>query len=90
MIYDKDAKKWNIDFKGELIEPSQYEADKEFLEKFNEGKEKIKTWVDRDIGELNTKLTSDEAIFGDSYFLSFIRALQFELAKKELDEKTDI
>lgn len=90
MIYDKDAKKWNIDFKGELIEPSQYEADKEFLEKFNEGKEKIKTWVDRDIGELNTKLTSDEAIFGDSYFLSFIHDLQFEIAEKELGEKADI
>ena len=90
MIYDKDAKKWNIDFKGELINPSQYEADKEFLEKFNEGKEKIKTWVDRDIGELNTKLTSDEAIFGDSYFLSFIHDLQFEIAEKELGEKADI
>ena len=90
MIYDKDAKKWNIDFKGELIEPSQYEADKEFLEKFNEGKEKIKTWVDRDIGELNTKLTSDDAMFGDSYFLSFIHDLQFEIAEKELGEKADI
>ena len=90
MIYDKEAKKWNIDFKGELIEPSQYEADKEFLEKFNEGKEKIKNWVDRDIGELNTKLTSDEAIFGDSYFLSFIHDLQFEIAEKELGEKADI
>ena len=90
MIYDKDAKKWNIDFKGELIEPSQYEADKEFLEKFNEDKEKIKTWVDRDIGELNTKLTSDEAMFGDSYFLSFIHDLQFEIAEKELGEKADI
>ena len=90
MIYDKEAKKWNIDFKGELIEPSQYEADKEFLEKFNEGKEKIKNWVDRDIGELNTKLTSDEAMFGDSYFLSFIHDLQFEIAEKELGEKADI
>ena len=90
MIYDKDAKKWNIDFKGELIEPSQYEADKEFLEKFNEDKEKIKTWVDRDIGELNTKLTSDDAMFGDSYFLSFIHDLQFEIAEKELGEKADI
>ena len=60
------------------------------MEKFNEGKEKIKNWVDRDIGELNTKLTSDEAIFGDSYFLSFIHDLQFEIAEKELGEKADI
>ena len=90
MIYDKDAKKWNINFNGELINPSQYEADKEFLEKFNNDKEKIKTWVDRDIGELNTKLTSDEAMFGDSYFLSFIHDLQFEIAQKELGEKADI
>ena len=90
MIYDKDAKKWNIDFNGELIDPSQYEADKEFLNRFNDYKDEIKIWVERDIGELNTKLTSDEAMFGDSYFLSFIHNLQFEIAKKELGEKADI
>ncbi|WP_288521645.1 bifunctional UDP-sugar hydrolase/5'-nucleotidase [uncultured Brachyspira sp.] len=90
MIYDKDAKKWNIDFNGELIEPSKFEADKEFLDRFNDYKDEIKVWVERDIGELNTKLTSDEAMFGDSYFLSFIHNLQFEIAKKELGEKADI
>ena len=90
MIYDKETKKWNIDFKGELIEPSKFEADKEFLNRFNDYKDEIKIWVERNIGELNTKLTSDEAMFGDSYFLSFIHNLQFEIAKKELGEKADI
>lgn len=90
MIYDKETKKWNIDFKGELIEPSKFEADKEFLNRFNDYKDEIKVWVERDIGELNTKLTSYEAMFGDSYFLSFIHNLQFEIAKKELGEKADI
>ncbi len=90
MIYDKETKKWDIDFNGELIEPSKFEADKEFLNRFNDYKDEIKIWVERDIGELNTKLTSDEAMFGDSYFLSFIHNLQFEIAKKELGEKADI
>ena len=90
MIYDKETKKWNIDFKEELIEPSKFEADKEFLNRFDNYKDEIKIWVERDIGELNTKLTSDEAMFGDSYFLSFIHNLQFEIAKKELGEKADI
>lgn len=90
MVYDEDSKSWNINFKGELIDSSQFEADKEFLNRFDKDKEKIKTWVGRDIGELNTKLTSDEAIFGDSYFLSLIHNLQFEIAEKELGEKADI
>lgn len=90
MVYDKDSKSWNIDFKGELVDPSQFEADKEFLNRFDGDREKIKTWVGRDIGELNTKLTSDEAMFGDSYFLSLIHDLQFEIAEKELGEKADI
>ena len=90
MIYDKETKKWDIDFNGKLIEPSKFEADKEFLNRFNDYKDEIKIWVERDIGELNTKLTSDEAMFGDSYFLSFIHNLQFEIAKKELGEKADI
>lgn len=90
MVYDEDSKSWNIDFKGELVDPSQFEADKEFLNRFDGDREKIKTWVGRDIGELNTKLTSDEAMFGDSYFLSLIHDLQFEIAEKELGEKADI
>ncbi len=90
MVYDEDSKSWNIDFKGELIDPSQFEADKEFLNRFDGDREKIKTWVGRDIGELNTKLTSDEAIFGDSYFLSLIHNLQFEIAEEEFGEKADI
>lgn len=90
MVYDKDSKSWNIDFKGESVDPSQFEADKEFLNRFDGDREKIKTWVGRNIGELNTKLTSDEAMFGDSYFLSLIHDLQFEIAEKELGEKADI
>ncbi|WP_300753693.1 bifunctional UDP-sugar hydrolase/5'-nucleotidase [uncultured Brachyspira sp.] len=90
MQYDKDKKEWNIKLDGKLLDPSSFEPDKEFLDKFNNSKENIIKWVSRDIGALNTKLTSDEAIFGDSYFLSFIHKLQFEIAKKELGEEADL
>lgn len=89
MKYNKDNNAWDIKFDGTLLEPSSFEADKEFLDKFASAKENITKWVGRDIGNLNTKLTSDEAIFGDSYFLSFIHQLQFEIAEKELGEKVD-
>lgn len=89
MKYNKDNNAWDIKFDGTLLEPSSFEADKEFLDKFASDKENITKWVGRDIGNLNTKLTSDEAIFGDSYFLSFIHQLQFEIAEKELGEKVD-
>ncbi|PTY40324.1 bifunctional metallophosphatase/5'-nucleotidase [Brachyspira hampsonii] len=90
MIYDKDNKTWDIKFNGDLLDPSQFEADKEFLEKFADARSNIEEWVSRDIGNLNTKLVSDEAIFGDSYFLSLIHQLQFTIAEKELGEKADI
>lgn len=90
MQYNKDKKEWNMKLDGELLDPSSFEPDKEFLDKFNNSKESIIKWVSRDIGTLNTKLTSDEAIFGDSYFLSFIHKLQFEIAQKELGEKADL
>ncbi|WP_297298972.1 bifunctional UDP-sugar hydrolase/5'-nucleotidase [uncultured Brachyspira sp.] len=89
MKYNKDNNAWDIKFDGTLLEPSSFEADKEFLDKFESAKKNITKWVGRDIGNLNTKLTSDEAIFGDSYFLSFIHQLQFEIAEKELGEKVD-
>ncbi|PCG19458.1 bifunctional UDP-sugar hydrolase/5'-nucleotidase [Brachyspira sp. G79] len=90
MQYDKDKKEWDIKLDGKLLDPSSFEPDKEFLDKFNNSKENIIKWVSRDIGTLNTKLTSDEAIFGDSDFLSFIHKLQFEIAKKELGEEADL
>ncbi|OEJ14995.1 bifunctional metallophosphatase/5'-nucleotidase [Brachyspira hampsonii] len=90
MIYNKDNKTWDIKFNGDLLDPSQFEADKEFLEKFADARANIEEWVSRDIGNLNTKLVSDEAIFGDSYFLSLIHQLQFTIAEKELGEKADI
>ncbi|MDO6993814.1 bifunctional UDP-sugar hydrolase/5'-nucleotidase [Brachyspira innocens] len=90
MQYNKDKKEWDMKLDGELLDPSSFEPDEEFLDKFNNSKESIIKWVSRDIGTLNTKLTSDEAIFGDSYFLSFIHKLQFEIAKKELGEEADL
>ena len=90
MQYNKDNKAWDIKFKGDLLDPSQFEPDTEFLDKFASARENIVKWVGRDIGNLNTKLTSDEAMFGDSYFLSFIHNLQFIIAERELGEKADI
>ena len=88
--YNEENKICDIQFDGILLEPSEFEADREFLSKFNDSKEKIKKWVSRDIGRLSTKLMSDEALFGDSYFLSFIHKMQFEISKKELGEDIDI
>ena len=90
MTYNKDNKTWDIKFNGNLLDVSKFEADKEFLEKFDDARVNIQEWVSRDIGNLNTKLVSDEAIFGDSYFLSLIHKLQFTIAEKELEEKADI
>ena len=90
MIYNKEKKVWDIKFEGTLLAPSLFEADKDFLNKFSDSRSKIEKWVGRDIGYLNTKLTSDDAIFGDSYFLSFIHELQFDISKKELGEDIDI
>ncbi|WP_297205300.1 bifunctional metallophosphatase/5'-nucleotidase [uncultured Brachyspira sp.] len=90
MIYNKEKKVWDIKFEGTLLDPSLFEADKDFLNKFSDSRSKIEKWVGRDIGYLNTKLTSDDAIFGDSYFLSFIHELQFDISKKELGEDIDI
>ena len=90
MIYDKESKTWKKSFNGELIDPSQFEANKEFLDKFNDARKQIENWVNVDIATLNTKLTSDEAMFGDSYFLSLLHKYQIEIAKKVLGEDIDV
>ncbi|WP_038375078.1 bifunctional metallophosphatase/5'-nucleotidase [Brachyspira alvinipulli] len=88
--YNEENIVCDIQFDGILLEPSSFEADKDFLNKFSNANTNIKKWVNRDIGKLNTKLVSDEALFGDSYFLSFIHKMQFEISKEELGEDIDI
>lgn len=90
MNYNKDDKVWDIKFNGDLLDISKFDADKDFLSKFDYARQNILKWVGRDIGNLNTKLVSDEAVFGDSYFLSFIHKLQFTIIERELGEKADI
>ncbi|MBU3849249.1 MAG: bifunctional UDP-sugar hydrolase/5'-nucleotidase [Candidatus Treponema excrementipullorum] len=90
MEYDAATGTWTKDFDGELVDVSAYEADQAFLDTFATAREDVSVWVGRSIGELATTLTSDEAMFGDSYFLSFIHQLQMEIAETELKQKIDI
>lgn len=90
MEYDIATGTWIKEFDGELIDVSVYEADQDFLDTFATAREDVALWVGRSIGELATTLTSDEAMFGDSYFLSFIHQLQMEIAETELKQKIDI
>lgn len=83
MEYDAATGTWTKDFDGELVDVSAYEADQAFLDTFATAREDVSVWVGRSIGELATTLTSDEAMFGDSYFLSFIHQLQMEIAETE-------
>ena len=84
--YNEENKICDIQFDGILLEPSEFEADREFLSKFNDSKEKIKKWVSMDIGRLSTKLMSDEALFGDSYFLVLYIRCSLRYPKKNLEK----
>lgn len=90
MLWDKNKKEWIKNIKGELVDTSSFEPSKDFLDKFAKQQSDIKEWVSRPIGTLETALSSDEAMFGDSYFLSLIHKLQFEIAKDKLGKTVDI
>jgi 2',3'-cyclic-nucleotide 2'-phosphodiesterase/3'-nucleotidase len=54
-------------------------ADSAFLAKFEPAKADLMAWVERPIGKMVGKITSDEALFGDSAFVDLIHRIQLEL-----------
>ncbi|PKL08132.1 MAG: bifunctional metallophosphatase/5'-nucleotidase [Spirochaetae bacterium HGW-Spirochaetae-7] len=77
--WDKKAKTWTKSITGSLTPLKGVAADSAFLAKFEPAKADLMAWVERPIGKMVGKITSDEALFGDSAFVDLIHRIQLEL-----------
>ncbi|PKL25994.1 MAG: bifunctional metallophosphatase/5'-nucleotidase [Spirochaetae bacterium HGW-Spirochaetae-3] len=77
--WDSAAKTWKKDVAGSLVPLKGVAADAAFLAKFDPAKAELMAWVERPIGKMVGKITSDEAMFGDSAFVDLINRIQLEL-----------
>lgn len=71
--------KKRIKISGSLIDVSNYNPDKNFIDEFSEKEKKIKEFVKEVIGESSASFSSREAFFGPSAFVDLIHKIQLEI-----------
>jgi 2',3'-cyclic-nucleotide 2'-phosphodiesterase/3'-nucleotidase len=83
VMLDWDAEKnaWNKRVRGGLIDMTTYAPDPEFVGKFQESFDAVKSWVDRPVGKMEGKISSQDSMFGDSAFVDLIHRIQLELSQ---------
>ncbi len=89
--------KWNFDegrydvtAEGEIVEPKNFQADRELLERFAGEFEEVKSWVSEEVGINEETVSSRDAMFGASAFNDVIHELQFDVAKSVIGQAADI
>ena len=69
---------------GRLTDMTPYEPSNEFLEKFNPQRDSVARYVDRNIGHIESALTTRDAYFGPSAFIDFIHQMQLDLTGADI------
>ena len=85
MTFDKICELWSINFiEGEIINIKEYEADKDFIERFSPALEEAKQYVNRKIGQFDKTISSRDAVFGPAGFTDIVHTIQFELTGADI------
>jgi len=79
--WNADTQAWDKRVRGALVDVAPYKTDPNFTAQFDVASEAVKTWVNRPIGKMNTKITTRESMFGDSPFVDLIHRIQLEISK---------
>ncbi len=85
ILLEKNGNSFSIkNLKGNLVDASQFVADKEFMEKFSPQFDEIKKWVNQPIGEFTKQINSQDALFGESEFVDLIQKIQLDLTNADI------
>lgn len=85
MTFDKICELWTINsIEGEIINIKEYEADKDFMERFSPALEEAKQYVNRKIGQFDKTISSRDAVFGPAGFTDLVHTIQFELTGADI------
>ena len=75
---------WKKEIKSKLVESKNYKPDAGFMKRFSEQFNKIKTWVNKPIGEFTETISSEDALFGESKFVDLVQRLQLKISGAQL------
>lgn len=73
-----------VKIKAELVDMNGYEPDEAYMAHFAPHMEKIKEYVGKRIGKLETPMDSREAYFGPSAFVDYLHRFQLDVTRAEV------
>lgn len=79
-IYQKETKSWTSKIKAELVPTRGINPDEQFLACFAKQQEQVKNYVGQPVGELESRLSTRDAYFGNSAFIDFIQEAQLAVS----------
>lgn len=78
--FDRSSSKWiKKSISGEIVETKNYKPDDHFMSKFLMNLNVVKNYVNRPIGQLKSKISSKESLFGPSAFVDLIHGIQLDI-----------
>lgn len=69
---------------GELIDMKNYSPDADFMNRYKNNFEEVKSYVSRPVGEFTKTISSRDAVFGPSKFVDLIQNIQLELTNADV------
>lgn len=82
--YNKELNEWQATLYGNIIDPSGFKPDEEFMQKFNYAFEQTKEYVSKPIGKLTRDISAKEALFGDAAFTDLVNKIQLDLTGADI------
>ncbi|MFH1197211.1 MAG: bifunctional UDP-sugar hydrolase/5'-nucleotidase [bacterium] len=81
---DYESDRWEKNISGSLVDMDAYEADTEFLKRYSNVFLRVKNYVARPIGEIESTISSNDALFGPSQFVDLINFIQLDITKADI------
>jgi 2',3'-cyclic-nucleotide 2'-phosphodiesterase/3'-nucleotidase len=83
--FDRSSSKWiKKSISGEIVETKNYKPDNHFMSKFLVNLNVVKNYVNRPIGQLKSKISSKESLFGPSTFVDLIHIIQLDITNADI------
>ncbi|MBK9096750.1 MAG: bifunctional metallophosphatase/5'-nucleotidase [bacterium] len=83
--FDSSLSKWNKkSISGKIVETKNYKPDDHFMSMFLYDLNVVKNYVNRPIGQLKSKISSKESLFGPSTFVDLIHNIQLDITNADI------
>ncbi|MDM8161123.1 bifunctional UDP-sugar hydrolase/5'-nucleotidase [Labilibaculum sp. K2S] len=82
--WNQETKKYHKTLNPKLIEVRDLPASKEYIDRFQPLFDEVKSYVSRPVGTFKTRISTKDAMFGDSPFIDLVQNIQMDLADADI------